>query len=480
VNIRDIGVGIGEIYDFSAEYEGAWQRLPPALLAKIARDQPAVIVKFGLSLLRVPPATDLAAPILSYHHGDPDLYRGRPAGFYELYDGRTTMGQIVQILSNSLDAGKVVAFAETKVFPHSYRATLIEAFKRSPLLLKQAIGNAVAGTVLPKSSEGRNYRLPGNMIVAKLCARVAWAMVRRLAYGALVEKAWQVSTADFPAELAAVQDTPFPPPSCWNTLVRPASYNFLADPFFAPDGRGLLVEALHARSGKGEILRIEGDEARSLSEPSCHHSYPGGISLDGAHYLVPEVSLWARQRIYRLADDGLAHAGDLQLGMEERLLDPTLLDHDGRIFLFANIAEEGSGVLRLWHAPSLFDRFEEHPASPLLISPAGSRMAGAIVRAGGSLLRFGQDFRGEYGDGLIVFRIAELNVSAYRETQVRALRLEGVKGPHTMNFQGGSAAFDWYRDRFSLLAGVRRLRGLRHGAKAGLAGERRVNLIRQP
>jgi hypothetical protein len=85
-------------------------------------------------------------------------------------------------------------------------------------------------------------------------------------------------------------------------------------------------------------------------------------------------------------------------------------------------------------------------------------MGGAIVESGGALFRIGQDFSGQYGDGIVLFRIHALSRSEYRETVVRRLRFTGVRGPHTVNFRGDRAAFDFYVDRFSPLAGFRRLR----------------------
>jgi len=43
---------------------------------------------------------------------------------------------------------------------------------------------------------------------------------------------------------------------------------------------------------------------------------------------------------------------------------------------------------------------------------------------------------------------------------VARIRFDGLKGPHTLNFRGGLAVFDWYRERFSAFAGVRRLAAL--------------------
>src|SRR5690348_12745974 len=158
---------IAETVRFQAERNGAWERLPDDVIARILALELDVIVKFGMGLLRVPPSDRIGCPILSYHHGDPRRFRGRPAGFYEMLSGEPQVGQIVQVLSDALDAGKVVAYAETKAHPHSYRKTLVEAFRRSPLLLRPAIDNALAGQTLSLDSEGRNFRLPSNALVAR-------------------------------------------------------------------------------------------------------------------------------------------------------------------------------------------------------------------------------------------------------------------------------------------------------------------------
>jgi hypothetical protein len=296
--------------------------------------------------------------------------------------------------------------------------------------------------------------------VVRFCLKMAWAFVRRIAYGALFEKAWQVSTA--PADVGDLlhpEGPRLPPPSAWTSLPRPRQYSFLADPFFAPDGSGYLVEALHRGSGKGELLRIAGGEARSLTDPTRHFSYPGSIPIDGRHYVLPEIATWSPPKLFEICDSGLREAGELDIPGRPRLLDPTLFERDGIFFLFANIAAEGAGVLRLWISRSLHAGFEEHPSSPIRISPAGARMAGEIARHDEELVRLGQRFETGYGDGLIIFRIDELDSQSYRETEVGVLNFASAKGPHTLNFRGGTALFDWYRDRFSPSAGVRRLRG---------------------
>lgn len=73
------------------------------------------------------------------------------------------------------------------------------------------------------------------------------------------------------------------------------------------------------------------------------------------------------------------------------------------------------------------------------------------------MFRFGQDWRQGYGDGLIVFQVVELSPVAYRETEVGPAAFASVRGPHTLDWQGGRLLFDFYEERASLFAGIRRL-----------------------
>jgi hypothetical protein len=444
---------------FDSAPDGAWECLPNALVARIRRDDPQVIVKFGMGLLRVPPNDQLPCPILSYHHGDPRRFRGRPAGFHELSEDAPALGQIVQILTNRLDAGQVVAFAETRIHSHSWRRTLADAFRVSPLLLPVAIRNAVARTPVPIDSNGRNYRLPSNGAAFRFGLGLWRAKARRYAYGAFVEKDWRVAEAnlDGPPSLASMQA--LADSGRWTVAPVPAPFTFLADPFFGSSGE-VFAEAMR-RDGQGQIVRLSGGAHQVMPLGGGHLSYPFRFEWEGQHYLLPEMAAWSLPRIFEIVDGGMQERGRLELAGDPRLLDATLHVEKGTCFLFANREDEGAGVLRLWTATSPFDRFVEHPASPILVSPAGARMGGGILTLAEGRFRPGQDSRRGYGDGLILFRIEEISPTAYRESEAATLRFTSVRGPHTLNLRGNRALFDFYRDRLTPLAGWRRLRQAR-------------------
>lgn len=464
---------IDRLVEFQSGYEGAWQSLPEAVIDEIREGGFDVVLKFGMGLLRVPPAERLPVPILSYHHGDPDLYRGRPAGYWEMVHGHPVMGQIVQVLSNRLDAGRVVAFAETRILPYSYRGTLMEAYRHSSLLIDEAVRNALSGTHLPKPCTGRNYRLPSNAGVAAFVLGRAWQGVKRAAYGATQEKKWKVSVARCPPEALErlVEGGEVPTPNGWRTLPTGKRYTYYADPFFSAEPPGILVEALERRTGIGELVLVEGDGHRRISEGRNHYSYPSTVSVEGRQLILPEIAQWSPPRLFELAGEGLRDVAALRVAGDPRVADPTLIEHEGVFYLFGSLFTH-TNILNLWTCERLDGLFELHPQSPIRISPQGARMAGALLRLDGRLIRLGQSFERFYGDGIIAFEIEEMTPGTYRERRIGEIRFRDRIGPHTLNVRDGELVFDWYRHRLDPLVAVRRVLGrIRLRSRKAAAGE---------
>lgn len=454
------GLPLGRSWSFQSLQDGSWQSLPPHVVRQLCSGRYDAILKFGMNLMRVP--AELSDRILSYHHGDPDTYRGRPAGLYELLNGEPAMGQVIQILSNKLDAGRVVAFAETKVHNHSYRTTLRESLRHSPLLLPIALRNLATGRVIPRRSTGKNFRLPSNWLVLNVITRTAAAKLRRLAYGAFIEKGWNVSLVELKEgeRESILAGGDFPAAGRWRTIEKLREFNFYADPFFLQeDQERILVEAMDRSTGKGKILFIEHGSQMLVSRGRGHFSYPATIREGDRTFVVPEIAGWAAPSLFELREKELHEAWPLQIEGSPRIIDPTIVSHGGRFYLFGNRRDLGDGVLWLWWAESLARPFAVHTASPVRISPYGSRMGGAFVQVAGQLVRFGQDSSGAYGDGILAFAVRQLSPDRYEEEPMARLSLGDVHGPHTINFAGNFLLFDWYRNRFSPAAGMRRLLG---------------------
>jgi len=449
-------LGVRETFEFSPTFDGAWAVLPADVLDWVRARKLDAIVKFGLGLVRVPEGLEI--PILSFHHGDPRKYRGRPAGFYEVLNGEPFLGQIVQALGSRLDGGTVYAFAETRVVPHSYRKTLMEAYRLSPYLLAQALDNLRLDRPVAMIPDGRNYRLPSNSSVIRFCAGRLWQAARRGLYAAFIEKRWKVATAKIEAAANPVNAVAKAEGAPWATLPVGSRYRFYADPFFGSDAGEIFVEGLNKRTGKGEVVRIAGDRQQPISGFRGHVSYPASLSHDGRQMLVPETTDWCRLTAFEVRKDSAQPAGVLDID-EPAVLDPTFIRRDGIVYLFGNVPGDGSNILHLWYSDGLFSPFTRHPASPIRTSARGSRMAGEVAEWNGQLYRLGQDWRHAYGDGILAFRITELSETEYAEEPAGEACFDRVRGPHTVNRRGDLLLFDYYRERFSLLAGVRRLLG---------------------
>jgi methionyl-tRNA formyltransferase len=96
--LRERGVEVREVEDLYAL----------ATLEFIKETRPDCIARFGFGLIREPVLSLAPKGVISYHHGDIRRYRGQPVAFWELYAGERELGVTVQILSEKLDAGKIV------------------------------------------------------------------------------------------------------------------------------------------------------------------------------------------------------------------------------------------------------------------------------------------------------------------------------------------------------------------------------------
>ena len=180
------------VINFDSIYKGAWQSLPEKIYKELEGGNIDVAIKFGMSLLSLNEEKKLP-PILSYHHGNPSKYRGRPGGFYEIYNNERTTGIIVQSICNKLDAGEIYAFAESKVVNFSYKKTALNFYSNSVSLLDCAIRNLSNKTKLNIKVDGKNYRLPSNAKVSIFLLLLSVNALKKVIYGLFFEKRWRVA-----------------------------------------------------------------------------------------------------------------------------------------------------------------------------------------------------------------------------------------------------------------------------------------------
>ena len=440
---------------FNRNYKGAWESIPDEVLTNLKDID--VVIKFGMGLLEHTEKLTTKFGILSYHHGDPSRYRGRPAGFWECLNSERVMGVIVQQISNILDGGDIKAIGYSRVEKTSYRKTLSSVYETSIPLLLKAIENCHSNITISSELSSETYRLPRNKVVLRLVFKQFKSLVQKLIYGAFIQKNWSVAQVDRVLNLEEETTLGFSEISC---LPVPKGYIFSADAVGILDSR-IYCELLDARSGFGEIGRWNGADWVVLETGiQGHKSYPQIVSNDGKNYLFPEVSSTNSPVLIEIDSSGFPTSNRVYLRNQQgsRHVDGTLFRIEKCWYLFSGNREKSHQQLDLYYSDGLFSEFFLHPKSPISLDPRNSRMAGPIFEYGGKTYRFSQDCSEKYGSRININRINQISISEYQETLVGSLQIEGAIGPHSLLVEGGKIWIDLYMESFDIKAGLRRLK----------------------
>jgi hypothetical protein len=234
---------------------------------------------------------------------------------------------------------------------------------------------------------------------------------------------------------------------------------FFADPFpIHRDGRDyLFVEEFPYATERGviSVLEILPDGSttppRVVLETDTHLSYPFLLEHGDDVYMIPESSRSGRVELWRAAafPHGWELAAVLIDGVD--LADATVVRHDGRWYLFAAPRGEWTSnwdALAVWSAEDLFGPWEPLPTNPVLVDVRAARPAGAVVRAGGRLVRPVQDCTGSYGAALGWAAIDRLDPGGFAQTvQRHDMPPPPLTGLHTYNRSDRIEAVDAFGPR---------------------------------
>lgn len=120
-----------------------------------------VCIRFGFGIVVGEALTAPAFGMVSYHHGDLEEYRGRPAGFWEMHQGESTVGITVQRLAESLDGGDIVAEKTVSIDQYCrWRSALDALYDASDSLLPEAIEAIREQDVRKPQTLGELYTTP--------------------------------------------------------------------------------------------------------------------------------------------------------------------------------------------------------------------------------------------------------------------------------------------------------------------------------
>ena len=326
-----------------------------------------------------------------------------------------------------------------------------DALIRTITLVVAAAGGNRGGTELAAEFDAA---APGNARLAlrtgRTLARAAARRLYKLRYNA---PHWRIGWR----RLAGPDliDLKQHPASGWADLPDDGS-RFYADPFpiLHKGVVTLFVEDFIHSLGKGIISAVAfgPDGALGVPEPvlelPVHLSYPFVFAREGEVWMVPESCAAGTIELFRATNfpGGWVKEATLVSGVVAS--DATLLEHDGRWWLFATVKADGgsfSDALHLWSAENFRGPWTPHRRNPVLIDIASARPAGRVVLRDGVLWRPVQDCRQGYGAALALARITQLDDEGFAQ-QVETILTAGPLWPgrrlHTLNQAGGFEFID--------------------------------------
>lgn len=242
------------------------------------------------------------------------------------------------------------------------------------------------------------------------------------------------------------------------TRLSPEDGGFWADPFVVcrDDRTMIFFEEYEAATSKGRIVAVEIDPNGSAGpmkivlDRDHHLSYPFLFEYEDSLYMIPESADAGRVEAFRcieFPDRWESHAVLLD---NIRAFDATLLEHDGRWWMFAAVQHNGNTTcdeLQLFYAQGPFNKWTPHPANPISIDIRCARPAGAFYQHEGQLYRPAQDCSVRYGYALSIQRVKVLDVDNYEEETVQRILPEwsgDIRGTHTVNQSDGITVYDCF------------------------------------
>lgn len=425
---------------------GFEHRFSEADVERVRAEDLDVILRFGFNIVRGEILTVPRHGIWSYHHGDNRKFRGGPACFWEMYERDPLTGCILQILTDELDDGQVIYRSHGAT--HSFESLLINRWwlyrKCVPFVMRCLRRLYETGDVAcePRGAgqSGRVYCSPGNACMVKF---MFMAVTRRMLELVqldlnIVRDHWYLAcmVGRKPGLGSAAQAIPLHPPKG----------HFWADPCLVErdDRRFVFFEDFEYARNRGVISVLEIDraghagEAQPVLEEDYHLSYPFVFRWQDVDYMIPESKTDHSVRLYRALEFPRRWVFDRVLLEGIAAVDATVMAHEGRWYLFANVSETGGSSwdeLFLFVADTPLGPWLPHPMNPIVSDVRSARPAGAFFMQDGKLYRPSQDSSISYGSSIAVQCVNKLSPTEYEESFAYRVSPDwpGTVGCHTLS-----------------------------------------------
>lgn len=378
---------------------------------------------------------------------------GAPIGFWETYHRTRKTGFAIVRLGRPGEAGQVLVEGAFRT-KYSFLLNQAHLFCKAHAQLRRLLDDVAATRKLPAVRDPVPYSgcclaSPGSLhalrYALKLAGRLGMRGLRRILG---IRHKWTLSVTRSGWRNAVL----------WRGVpVAAPDGHFWADPFLRVHAGRIycFVEDYVYATNRAHISVLEITQADvkclgvALREP-FHLSFPFLFEYAGRLYMCPETSESNQIRIYKCDEFPLRWSLDSVAIDGISAADSMFFEHRGRWWLLTSIDRAGlndhCSELCLFHAPDpLGGAWTPHPMNPLYIDTDMGRNAGLIVDSGRIYRAAQRQGFDQYGEGLALYEIIELDETRYSERKVTDIRhdyLQRSLGSHHISSDGDVTVVD--------------------------------------
>jgi hypothetical protein len=393
--------------------------------------------------------------IVSFHHGDNNVNRGGPTGFWEVYNKQPKTGFVLQKLSSELDGGDVLfrgSFPTRKTYienqiniriqSNEYLKMILTKFKKNDFVINETLSYPYDGILLKRPNYLVSLKYIIYLFTIHFKSFISFKLLNK-------QQRWQVAYHF----------------SSWrHAVLRKSNYiknldgKFFADPFIYKfdEKNYCFVEEFDYKKNKGyisviEILKKESKYLGPIIVEDFHLSFPFIFKYEDKIYLLPESSKNKDIRLYECIDFPMQWKFKTTILNNISAADSLIFQHQDIWYLFTNIDRSDTGdhssELSIFYSEKLFNGiWHPHPKNPIYIDPQISRNGG-LINDGSQIIRVAQNVGFcQYGRYISFYKITKLSKFDFKEELIHEIKpnfKSRLKGIHHMNNSEDIVVFDF-------------------------------------
>ena len=438
-------------FSFSPEHKGIANYFTESDLETFKSLDLDVVLRFGFGILKGEALTIPTHGVWSFHHGNPRKYRGGPAAFWEIFNGDSITGSMLQQLNEKLDQGQLIREGFFQTINHSYRANLHHVLEETatwPALALKAIANhpeqKLALKVIPE--KGKLYKVPSSLTSVRFLLKVFANKINFHMTRLFRAEKWNVGRVTQP-----IEDLVNDPINKVKWLNEAPGSMYYADPF-AWNNKEILLELYDYKRSKGCIKKLDTNSGKlsDFLSDDTHYSYPFSIHHNEKRYVLPENYRSNALQLHEV--DEQLNVLQKNVILEGPWIDPTLFEKDGKWWLSCMHQSSPKENLYLFYSNSIEGPYSPHLLNPVLTDIRSARPAGTPFLVNGKVIRPAQNCSKTYGGSVVLKQIETLNPTEFEESFVReTLPPKGrfSEGLHTLSKVGDEILVDGKRYYFN-------------------------------